>query len=297
MIRAEQTAKSERLLARLTNCDLCPRRCQVDRTRSADGICRTSANLKVAAYNLHFGEEPPISGSRGSGTIFLAGCNLECVYCQNYDISQYNQGVEVTEKQFVEIMLRLQEAGAHNINFVTPTHFSAQIHYCLSQARSEGFKLPIVYNSSGYDAVDVLREFEGMIDVYMPDMRYSDAQEAECYSGAADYPEVNRDAIKEMHRQVGDLVLDNSGVAVRGLLVRHLVLPDRIAGTAEILRFLAKEVSTSTYLSLMSQYRPAYKAGENARIDRRITRDEYLEAKSLAEEFGMSNCYLQGMPN
>lgn len=297
MTGVEKNEKSERLLERLKNCDLCPRRCLVDRTRSADGICGTGANLKVASYNLHFGEEPPISGTRGSGTIFLAGCNLECVYCQNYDISQYNQGVEVTEKQFVEMMMGLQEAGAHNINFVTPTHFSAQIHYCLAQARPEGLELPIVYNSSGYDAVDVLREFAGMIDIYMPDMRYSDTQEAEYYSGATDYPEVNRDAIREMHRQVGDLVLDEKGVAVRGLLVRHLVLPDRIAGTAEVLRFLSEEISKSTYLSLMSQYRPVYRAGEDARIGRRIRKDEYLEAKSLADELGMNNCYYQGTPN
>jgi putative pyruvate formate lyase activating enzyme len=260
------------------------------------GDCRSGTNLKVASFNLHYGEEPAISGQFGSGTIFLAGCNLECLYCQNYDISQYNQGTEVTEQQFVAMMLKLQEAGAHNINFVTPTHFSAKILYCLLVAKEEGLEIPIVYNSSGYDSVEMLREFEGLIDIYMPDMRYSSSLESDRYSSAADYPEVNREAIREMHRQVGDLEVDDNGVATRGLLVRHLVLPDNITGTAEVSELLAEEISRSTYLSLMSQYRPMFRARDHKRINRRITGDEYAEAVKVAEKCGLTNCYIQGRP-
>lgn len=296
-LQPEVLAKSKRLLSRLETCDICPRRCLTDRTRNENGTCRTGASLKVASYNLHFGEEPPISGQTGSGTIFLAGCNLECLYCQNYDISQFNQGVEVTEKQFVDMMLQLQESGAHNINFVTPTHFSAQIFSALLRARSEGLTLPIVYNSSGYDSVETLQEFDGLMDIYMPDMRYSSSVEAERYSGADDYPEVNRAAVREMHRQVGDLQVDQNGVAERGLLVRHLVLPDGSAGSEKTLRFLAEKISTDTYVSVMSQYRPVYKASEDNRVNRRVSRVEYFEARSLAMKFGLTNCYFQEVPS
>ena len=296
-MKPQSDGRSERLLNRLRACDLCPRRCLTDRTQNEDGVCRSGANLKVASYHLHFGEEPPISGRHGSGTIFLAGCNLRCIYCQNYDISHYGEGVEVTEKQFVDMMMQLQDSGAHNINLVTPTHFSVQIICALKSARAGGLTLPIVYNSSGYDAVDTLREFDGLIDIYMPDMRYSDSENASCYSDAPDYPEVNRRAITEMHRQVGDLELDRHGVAVRGLLVRHLVLPEGISGSEAVIRFLAEEISTATYLSLMSQYRPMFKAHSDKRINRPITREEYLEAKSLTEKYGLTNCYYQGVPN
>ncbi|MFH2054651.1 MAG: radical SAM protein [bacterium] len=286
---------ARRLMERLRNCDLCPRRCCVDRYTGTEGICETGVNLKVASANLHFGEEPPISGSRGSGTVFLSGCNLKCSYCQNYDISQQGYGREVTERQFVEMMLSLQESGAHNINFVTPTHFAAQILAALIQAKEEGLRLPIVYNSSGYDAVDVLREFEGLVDIYMPDMRYGLEEAADRYSGAADYPAVNRAAIHEMHRQVGDLQLGEDGVATRGLLIRHLVLPLGLAGTAEVLGFLASEISRQTYLSLMSQYHPAYRAVEDERLGRRITPAEYEEAMALTQDLGLTNVYFQGL--
>jgi putative pyruvate formate lyase activating enzyme len=295
-LRPEVIARSKRLLSRLEACDLCPRRCLANRTRNELGDCRIGANLKVSSYNLHFGEEPPISGHRGSGTIFLAGCNLQCLYCQNYDISQFNQGVEVTERQFVDMMIDLQESNAHNINFVTPTHFAAQILSALLHARNAGLALPIVYNSSGYDSVETLKEFEGLVDIYMPDMRYSSSEEAQRYSGAGDYPEVNRAAVKEMHRQVGDLRLDRDGVAVRGLLVRHLILPDGIAGSGETLRFIAEEISTDTYVSVMSQYRPVYKASDDNRLNRRVSRVEYFEAGSLARELGLTNCYYQEVP-
>jgi putative pyruvate formate lyase activating enzyme len=219
------------------------------------------------------------------------------VYCQNYDISQMNQGREITEAQLVEIMLQLQDSGAHNINLVTPTHFSAQIVAALEMARASGLELPVVYNSSGYDAPDVLKEFEGLIDIYMPDMRYSSGDSSSCYSMAPDYPEVNRAAVKEMFRQVGNLALDGSRVARSGLIIRHLILPDRIAGSREVLRFIAEEISPDTYVSLMSQYRPMYKAGAEKRLDRSITREEYLETVALVTEFNLTNCRYQGMPS
>lgn len=206
--------KAQQLLARLGECDLCPRQCYADRINNADGICESGRNLKVSSCQLHFGEEPPISGRRGSGTIFLTSCNLSCKYCQNYDISQYRHGVEITDQQFVEMMLQLQDQGAHNINFVTPTHFSAQILNCILLARSAGLAIPIVYNSSGYDSVVVLKEFEGLVDIYMPDMRYSSPEYASAYSDAPDYPKVNQMAIREMHRQVGDLQLDQDSVRI-----------------------------------------------------------------------------------
>ncbi len=283
------------MLERLRNCDLCPRRCRIDRTVNAEGICGAGANLKVAAHKLHFGEEPPISGSRGSGTIFLTGCNLKCGYCQNFEISQMGRGREVTERQFVEIMLSLQDSGAHNINFVTPTHFSAQIFSALIRAKEEGLHLPVVYNSSGYDAVDVLQRFAGLIDIYMPDMRYGAAEAADCYSAAPDYPEVNRLAICEMYRQVGDLTLDAEGVAAGGLLIRHLVLPQGLAGTAEVLSFIAAKISPRTYISLMSQYHPAYRAHQDERLGRRISSDEYSEAVALTGDLGLTNIYYQGL--
>jgi putative pyruvate formate lyase activating enzyme len=294
--QGKNSEEAERLLARLRNCDLCPRQCMVDRTVAADGECGTGASLKVASCNLHFGEEPPISGRHGSGTIFLAGCNLNCVYCQNYDISQLNYGREVTEQQFVEMMLELQKAGAHNINFVTPTHLSAQILAALLKAKSVGLEIPIVYNSSGYDSVDVLHEFDGLVDIYMPDMRYGSSQPAGCYSAAPDYPDVNRAAIIEMHRQAGDLQLDERGVATRGLLIRHLVLPNKLASSAEVLAFIAGRVSKNTYISLMSQYHPAYRAHDYEAIGRRITSDEYDEVVNLSKDLGLRSCYYQGYP-
>jgi putative pyruvate formate lyase activating enzyme len=297
-VKPEPDSKKEQaqyLLERLRNCDLCPRRCRIDRMVSAEGLCGAGANLKVAAHHLHFGEEPPISGSCGSGTIFLTGCNLKCAYCQNYEISQMGRGREITELQFVEIMLSLQDSGAHNINFVTPTHLSAQIFSALVRAKEKGLRLPVVYNSSGYDAVDVLQKFVGMIDIYMPDMRYGETEAADCYSAAPDYPEVNRLAIREMYKQVGDLRLDAGGVATGGLLIRHLVLPRGLAGTAEVLSFIASKISRRTYISLMSQYHPAYRAQQDERLGRRINSDEYREAVALTKDLDLTNVYYQGL--
>ncbi len=284
---------TQTLLERLKDCDLCPRECYVDRTMGELGECGQSDKIKISSANLHFGEEPPISGHNGSGTIFLTGCNLKCVYCQNYPISQMQNGREVSPLTMVDSMLRLQEYGAHNINFVTPTHFNAQIADAIVTARERGLKIPIVYNSSGYDKVDVLKAMEGLIEIYMPDMRYGDENAAECYSSAPDYPEVNREAIAEMHRQVGDLEMDDNDVATRGLLIRHLVLPNMLSGSEEIFKFISEKISQNTYISLMSQYFPAFKANEYPQISRRITKKEYAIAKRLMEKYNLSNGWFQ----
>ena len=281
-------------LSLLDDCIVCPRECHVDRNAgSAKGICGVDARLKVSSANLHFGEEPPVSGSRGSGTIFLSGCNLKCVYCQNYPISQYRHGEYVTPDELADMMMDLERRGAHNINFVTPTHYVPQIMASLLSAYRQGLTLPIVYNTSGYDKVDTLRRLDGIVEIYMPDMRYSMVEMAQCYSAAQDYPEINRAAIKEMHRQVGDLVLDDDGIAVLGLLVRHLVLPENIAGSEETFRFLASEVSAETYVSIMSQYFPAHKAVSMDKINRRILKREYASALEAFEQAGLVNGWAQ----
>lgn len=281
-------------LALLDDCYVCPRECHVNRTAgSLKGICGVDARLKISSANLHYGEEPPISGSRGSGTIFLSGCNLKCVYCQNYPISQYRHGEYATFDEMAEMMLDLESRGAHNINFVTPTHYVPQIMASLLLAYKLGLTQPLVYNSSGYDKVETLRLLDGIVEIYMPDMRYSEPEMAGCYSSAGDYPEVNREAIKEMYRQVGDLVIDDKGVAVQGLLVRHLVLPERIAGSEEIFHFLAREVSPETYVSLMSQYFPAHKAVSLEKTNHRILKSEYAEALDAFERAGLCNGWAQ----
>ena len=292
-VNNEIREKIDSLLARLADCDICPRQCHVDRYSDAGGICGMGAGLWVSSANLHFGEEPPLSGTRGSGTIFLTGCNLKCCYCQNYPISQMHHGRELSLDEFIETMLGLERRGAHNINFVTPTHYSAQISEAILGARNRGLRVPIVWNSSGYDRVDVLRSLEGLIEIYLPDMRYADSGNADCYSSAPDYPEINRAAIKEMFRQVGNLEMDDHGAAKRGLIIRHLVMPDFVTGTREILRFIADEISRDCAVSLMSQYFPAHKAFENDTISRRITSKEYNQAVAWMTEFGLENGWSQ----
>ena len=285
--------KIDRLLKRLRNCDLCPRNCKVNRTEGVRGICGQTSQIRIASSNLHFGEEPPISGEKGSGTIFLTGCNLKCIYCQNYPISQMNTGSDISPMTLVDKMLDLQKRGAHNINFVTPTHFGAQIAEAIFNARKRGLRIPIVYNTSGYEKVEILRELEGLIDIYMPDMRYGDSEAAECYSNAPDYPEFNRAAIAEMYRQVGELTMDSNDIAVRGLLIRHLILPNKFSKTEKILKFIAEQISENTYISLMSQYFPAYRAADFEKINRRITKKEYLIAKKLMEKYNLTNGWMQ----
>ncbi len=251
----------------LRRCVTCPRNCRPDRTAGELGSCGIGALAQVASYGPHFGEEQPLVGEGGSGTIFFAGCNLKCVFCQNHGISQpaadspeLQAEWETPAERLAEIMLSLQDAGCENINLVSPSHVVPQILAAVALAAEGGLRLPMVYNSGGYDALHTLRLLDGVVDVYMPDMKYSDASVAERLSGVDDYPLRNRAAVREMHRQVGDLRMDERGVAVRGLLVRHLVLPDDLAGTAATSRFLAEEVSRDTYINVMDQYRPAFRA-------------------------------------
>jgi putative pyruvate formate lyase activating enzyme len=241
----------------------------------------------VASYGPHHGEEDPLRGRAGSGTIFFSWCNLRCVFCQNWDISQRRSGHEVEPGAIADMMLELQRLGCHNINFVTPSHVVAQIIAAVHDAAQRGLAVPLVYNTGGYDSLEALALLDGIVDIYMPDMKYGDSALARKYSKVRGYVEANRSAVKEMHRQVGDLVLDAQGAARRGLLVRHLVLPRGIAGTAEVLRFLATEVSRDTYLNLMDQYRPCYRADEYPALDRPLTREEYREALTLAEQAGL----------
>ncbi|MBS1249454.1 MAG: hypothetical protein MAG431_01034 [Chloroflexi bacterium] len=271
----------------LSPCRVCPHHCEVDRLHGELGICQTGELARVSSYGPHLGEEDPLRGWRGSGTIFFSRCNLHCQYCQNADISQRSVGERVTPSRLAAIMLDLQERGCHNINFVSPTHVAPQILEGVLVAARKGLRLPLVYNTGGYDSLSTLQILSGVIDIYMPDMKYADAQLAERYSKIPDYPRVNQDAVKEMHRQVGDLRLDAKGLAERGLLVRHLVLPNGLAGTDQILRFLAREISTNTYLNLMDQYRPAYRASHYPPLTRRITPAEFQEAVDLAAEEGL----------
>lgn len=271
---------------RLHACDFCGRECRVDRHERA-GSCNTGVRAVVTSYHPHLGEEDPLRGWRGSGTIFFAWCNLNCQFCQNYDISQLGHGQKIEPEELAAMMLSLQAQGCHNINLVSPTHVVPQILAAVLIAAQAGLRLPLVYNTGGYDSLAALVLLYGVVDIYMPDMKYANAETAQKYSKVKAYPTVNQTAIKEMYRQVGDLVLDENGIALRGLLVRHLVLPDELAGTAEIARFLAEEVSRDTYVNIMDQYRPCYKAAELPPLDRPITRAEYEQAVQQAREVGL----------
>jgi len=279
----------------LAECCLCPRHCGVNRLIGESGKCRTTSQAMVSSYGPHFGEEAPLVGRHGSGTIFFTFCNLRCIFCQNYSISQLGEGSAVGSEELAKMMLSLQAKGCHNINLVSPTHVVPCILEALEMAASGGLYLPLVYNTGGYDSVETLELLDGVVDIYMPDMKYSDAKTAEQLSGIKGYPQVNQAAVKEMHRQVGDLQLDESGVAQRGLLVRHLVLPNRLAGTEEVVRFLAQEISTNTYLNIMAQYRPCYKAFDIPQLARPLNRQEFSEAIDLAHQQGLSR--LDKAPN
>jgi putative pyruvate formate lyase activating enzyme len=260
----------------------------VNRADGEMGECRVASEILVSSWNLHHGE------TRGSGTIFFAGCSMHCVYCQNYSISQEVEGSPVAGDKLVEIMFHLQSAGAHNINFVTPTHFAPQILEACITARRKGLTIPFVYNTSGYDLVQTLRWFEGIIDIYLADMRYHDPEIAAEYSDAPDYPEINKQAIAEMQRQVGVLRTDADGIAISGVIIRHLVLPEGLSGSEGIFPFLAREVSPGTYISLMSQYYPTHRAHKMAKIGRRITEKEYEKARQAMEAAGLYNGWVQG---
>ncbi len=270
----------------IKGCRLCPRQCGVDRTEGETGFCRTADIAIVSSWGPHFGEESPLVGRHGSGTIFFTHCNLGCLFCQNYTISHLGEGMEVSSERLASIMLELQGLGCHNINLVTPTHQVPMILDALPHAIERGLSVPIVYNTGGYDSVETLRLLEGIVDIYMPDFKYVDPEVARRYSLAEDYPDVAKAAIKEMHRQVGDLVI-RDGIALRGLLVRHLVLPEGLAGTEEVVRFIAEEISPNTYLNIMAQYHPCYKAFDYPPLDRRISSREYKEALNAAIKAGI----------
>jgi putative pyruvate formate lyase activating enzyme len=257
---------------RLEDCDLCARYCHVNRLETIKGaVCRTGEHAVVHSHGPHHGEEDPLRGRSGSGTIFFSWCNLRCVYCQNWDISQKGIGRHVGPEELARMMLELQAMGCHNINFVSPSHVVAQIIAAVTIAAGQGLELPLVYNTGGYDSLEALRLLDGIIDIYMPDMKYADTTNAHRFSHVRNYVDINRAAVREMHRQVGDLVMDERGIAERGLLVRHLVLPENVSGTDEVLAFLAEEISSNTYVNVMDQYRPCYRADENPPLDRRIT--------------------------
>lgn len=267
-------------------CTLCPRECKVNRRNGQTGFCGIGDIPVVSSVGPHFGEESVLVGRGGSGTIFFAGCNLGCVFCQNFDISHHRHGHQVTTEQLAQSMLELQYYGCCNINFVTPTHVAPVIVAAVELARKEGLTLPTVYNTGGYDSVETLKLLEGFMDIYMPDMKYADAKVAEELSDASDYPQVNRDAVKEMYRQVGDLKT-TKGVATRGLLVRHLVLPENLAGSIEIIDFLAEQISTKTTINVMNQYRPCYKAPSRPAINRRPTSEEIQSVRRYAIQKGL----------
>ena len=282
-----------RLFNSLKSCVICPRKCKVNRLEGKVGFCKTGKLPKVYSFMSHFGEEPSVSGTKGSGTIFFSHCNMGCVYCQNYDFSQLGKGREYEFAELSEIMLNLQKSGCHNINLVTPTHVLPQILKALEIAISRGLSIPLVYNTSGYDSVETIKLLEGIVDIYLADMRYADSAISQKLSQAADYPQFNRKAIKEMHRQVGVARFDEQGLIRQGLIIRHLVLPNQISGTDKIMRFISEEVSRETYISLMSQYLPYYKASAHPEINRRLKDDEYEEAKKILERYNLFNGWIQ----
>jgi putative pyruvate formate lyase activating enzyme len=277
----------EVLNQKLSSCQLCPRRCKVNRLKDEKGICKTGKLAYVSSFGPHLGEESPLVGTRGSGTIFFTHCNLGCIFCQNYDISHLGEGYPVTDEELSETMLRLQRMGCHNINFVTPTHVVPQILRALPSAIEKGLDLPLVYNTGGYDFVSTLELLDGIFDIYMPDFKFSDSKTAQRFCNAPDYPEIVKSALREMHRQTGDLVVDQRGIARRGLIIRHLVLPENLAGTDEAMRFVSEEISKDSYINVMDQYRPAYHSGNFPPLDRRITSQEYAEALNLAKKYGL----------
>lgn len=279
--------------ARLKSCDLCPHDCRVNRLAGETGVCRSGASLKVASTNVHRGEEPPISGSRGSGTIFFSNCNLACRFCQNFPISQFGNGVEMTTRELASRMMKLQRQRVHNINLVTPSHFLPQFLAAFYLAVKDGFRLPIVWNSNGYERVDALELLDGVVDIFLPDMKYAADEPAVKFSSAPNYREINRPAVKEMLRQVGHLQLDGEGIATRGLIIRHLVLPEGHDGSSEILRWIADNLGQETHISLMRQFFPAHLAAEIPGINRKISDEEYAEAVEALEEAGLENGWVQ----
>ena len=286
---------TELLTDQLTSCTCCPRNCRVNRLAGKVAVCRIGAEIQISHIGLHFGEEPPISGTKGSGTIFFAGCNLRCVFCQNYQISQEFQRFQtrtLTLDELASEMLRLQEEGAHNINFVSPSHMIFQMADAIRVAKEKGLVIPVVYNTNGYDSVDALRQIRGLVDIYLPDIKYMDASLSKRYSAARDYSEVIPGVLGEMLDQVGQLQVDNEGIALRGLLVRHLVLPGHLDNSRKCLRFLA-DLSPDIFISIMSQYSPQHKASRYPEINRTLTEKEYHKITEFALDLGLENAFVQ----
>lgn len=289
--KKELAKRIDALFEIMENCEVCPRNCHVNRTKDEKGFCKLGKLPVVSSFHPHFGEEKPLVGSGGSGTIFFTSCNLSCVYCQNYEISQLRIGEEISFEKLADIMIGLGNKGCHNINLVSPTPQVPQIIKALSIAIEKGLKLPLVYNTSSYDSVKVLKLLDGIVDIYMPDVKYSDNKIALKYSKVSGYFETMKKAIKEMHCQAGDLKLNKQGIAIRGLLVRHLVLPNNLAGSDEIFEFLSKEISKNTFLNIMNQYHPCYEAFKCPELSRRITNEEYEETLKLAKQKGLKRLY------
>ncbi len=272
----------------LSNCRICPHQCGVNRLEDERGFCRTGARAIVSGHGPHFGEEPPISGTRGSGTVFFSGCNMRCIYCQNYEVSQEMEGHEVTPEFLAFFLLALQEQGCHNINLVTPSHVVPQFLEGLLLAAREGLHLPVVYNSGGYDGITTLRLLDGIIDIYMPDIKYSDNRTGLELSGVKSYWTAAKNALLEMYRQVGNLQLDSNGVACKGLLIRHLVLPGGLSGTRKVMKFIATEISRDAVINIMDQYRPCGRASEHPPLDRRLRPEEFKQAIEWAKQAGLT---------
>lgn len=287
----ELEKRAEKAFSLLADCTVCAQECHINRLDEEFGVCRGGKYAAVSSYGPHFGEEPPLVGSRGSGTIFFTFCNLKCKFCQNYDISQRGEGYEISSAELAKIMLGLQESGCHNVNLVSPSHFVPQFLKALAAAGKKGLNIPVVYNTGGYDSVKTLALLDGVVDIYMPDIKYGDDEQGRKYSGVDRYFSVAAEAVKTMHRQVGDLLVDEDGIAVRGLLVRHLVLPENLARTDKVAKFLAEEVSENTYINIMDQYNPAYKARNFPELNRPITAEEYRQALEYAKKAGLKRIY------
>ena len=280
----------EEAYAIFEDCQLCPRSCGVNRKKGEIGFCRGPYESVIFSAQPHFGEEVSLVGNNGSGTIFFSNCNLRCIFCQNWPISHEGKGRKLTDEALANMMIHLQKIGCHNINLVTPTHVMPNIINATRIALKKGLRLPLVYNTSGYERLEILKILDGVVDIYMPDMKYMDADQAEKYSsGASDYPEVTKRAIIEMNRQVGELKVDERGIATRGLIIRHLVMPNRVAGTEKLLRWVAETLPKSTYVNIMAQYHVDYKAFDYPKIARGITVQEFLEAMEWAENYGLTN--------
>ncbi len=281
----ELEKRSRLLMEMLTECRLCPRACRVNRLEGVLGYCKAPNDLWISSAFPHFGEERPLVGQKGSGTVFLTYCNLLCIFCQNYEISHLGRGEPITVSEMALTMIRLQKMGCHNINFVTPAHFIPQIVASLSKAIEIGLRIPIVYNCSGYESIEVIKLLDGIVDIYMPDAKFMDESFATRFCNAPGYPDIFKKVLREMHRQVGDLSINREGIAERGVLIRHLVMPERVASSERLLKFIAEEISIDSYVNIMDQYRPEYRALDFPEINRRITPKEYAEVVQMAKRF------------